>query len=143
VGDEIMKKIILQKKIINVQEILQESGTDSDGAVVVFSGRARDHSNGKKVTHLEYEVYEDMAQMELEKIADEANSKWEINDCIIIHRYGRVNIKEESIIISVASSHRDASYQASRYIIDQIKLRVPIWKKEFYSDGSTWITDRH
>jgi molybdopterin synthase catalytic subunit len=135
-----MIEIILQSDPINVDELMSDCSTDSDGAIVTFTGRARDNSKGKKVTHLEYEIYESMAQRELEIIAEDALNKWQFSNCIVVHRYGRICIGEASIFIAVSSPHRDEAFQAVRYIIDTVKMRVPIWKKEFYQDGSSLIT---
>lgn len=137
-----MKKIGFQTDPIDIASVYAEIGQKSDGALVSFIGFPRSDSNGKTVTHLEYELYEGMAQKEMVKIVDDAMAKWPITDCVVIHRYGRVEIRETSIIICVSSPHRDESFQATRYIIDTIKKTVPIWKKEFYTDGSTWKSDR-
>jgi len=134
-----MKKIILQTKPIDIN---QKIGTVQDGSIVTFLGQARNKSKDKEVLYLEYEIYESMAQKELSKIVDKATSKWSLSNCLVIHRYGRVNIAEASILIAVSSPHRAESFQAAKYIIDEIKKKVPIWKKEFYSDGSQWITPR-
>lgn len=138
-----MKHITTQKEPINLEMLLSQGESPSDGADLVFIGKVRDHSRGKTVLHIDYEIYDTMALKELNKIADEALDRWKISRILIVHRYGRVNIGEPSIVIAVSSSHRDESYQGSRYIIDEIKKRVPIWKKEFYSDGSEWIGDRN
>lgn len=137
-----MKSISVQKEIIDIQQALKMSTTNSDGSDLVFIGKVRDTSHGKTVTHIDYEIYNEMAVKELNRIADEASADHELNRIIIIHRYGRVTLGEASILIIVSSPHRDSSYKASRYIIDEIKKRVPIWKKEFYNDGSEWISDR-
>ncbi len=135
-----MKKTAFQKEPIDVERIIRETGTRSDGALVSFTGRARNRSEGKEVLKLEYELYESMARKELEKIVDNAMEKWELSCCTVIHRYGTVNIGEASIVIAVSSPHRQDSFSACMFIIDEIKMKVPVWKKEFYSDGSVWIT---
>lgn len=139
-----MKEILLQREAINVSSCMDKLGTVSDGAIVAFSGRARDNStySRNRVIYLDYEIYEGMAERELNKIADEALEKWALNNCIIIHRYGRVEIGEASIFTGVSSPHRDDAYKASRYIIDTIKERVPVWKTEYYSDGTFRVFDR-
>ncbi len=137
-----MKTILVQKEIIDLNLVLKTGTTTSDGSDLIFIGKVRDISRGKNVTCIDYEIYNEMAVKELNKIADEASSDNEISRIIIIHRYGRVTLGEASILILVSSPHRDSSYKASRYIIDEIKKRVPIWKKEFYDDGSEWISDR-
>ncbi|MCL2025256.1 MAG: molybdenum cofactor biosynthesis protein MoaE [Leptospirales bacterium] len=118
-----------------------EIGDAKDGALVTFIGRPRNHSNGKTVTHLEYEIYQEMAEKETEKILDEALERWNITGCLVIHRHGRVEIGETSILICVSSPHRDEGFQACRFIIDTIKKTVPVWKKECYTDGSSWVSD--
>ena len=137
-----MKKIVFHKKPIVASEVIDNMGTDSDGAIVSFIGRVRNFSRERKVKYLEYELYREMAEKELSNIIDEAFEQWSLNSCFVVQRYGRVEIGEASIIIAVSSPHRDESYKASRYIIDTIKKRVPIWKKEVYSDGSEWIAER-
>jgi molybdopterin synthase catalytic subunit len=137
-----MIRIILQKDPIDVAVHMNEVGTDEDGAVVSFIGRARCRSNNREVKYLEYEAYEGMAEKELRKIAQDAMERWHATTITIVHRFGRVEIGESSILISVSSAHRDEAFQSTRYIIDTIKKTVPIWKKEFYSDGSMWISER-
>jgi len=137
-----MKKILFQKDPINVSEAISLCGTDIDGSILTFIGQARNKSREMKVTHLDYEIYPSMAEKEMKKIVDHACDKWDLTDCIVIHRFGPVKIAEASILIAVSSPHRVDSYEASRYIIDTIKKTVPIWKKEFYEDGTQWITDR-
>ena len=134
-----MKKVIIQSEPIDVPKIMSEIGTDEDGAIVSFTGRARNHSHGKSVKYLQYEIYNGMARKELEKIAKEAEDKWSLNTCIVVHRYGKINVGEPSIFIAVSTPHRKESYSSSQYIIDEVKERVPIWKKEFYTDNSEWV----
>jgi molybdopterin synthase catalytic subunit len=81
-----------------------------------------------------------MALREMERIADDAVKRWALSDCLIIHRRGRVDVGEASVFIAVSSPHRDEGFVSLRYIIDTIKKTVPIWKKEFYSDGSAWVS---
>ncbi len=137
-----MRQMIFQKEPIPVNDLVTTAGNDSDGAIVTFTGQARDKSHDKGVSHLEYEIYEEMARSEMTKIIDNSFEQWPITDCVVVHRYGTVNIGETSIFIAVSSPHRDDAFKACRYIIDTIKKTVPIWKKEFYSDGSQWISDR-
>lgn len=136
-----MIKIILQKEPIDVAAHL-DAATDEDGAIVSFTGRARCRSDNREVRYLEYEAYEGMAEKELRRIARDAMERWHASTITIVHRFGRVEIGESSIVISVSSAHRDEAFQSTRYIIDTIKKTVPIWKKEFYSDGSMWISER-
>ncbi len=133
--------IQLQQDPIDINRAMAETGTDSDGAVVSFIGRPRNTSRGKTVLYLEYEVYGEMARRELTRLAEEASEKWTLGSCAVIHRYGRVDIGEPSILITASSSHRDEAFKAVRYIIDTVKKKVPIWKKEYYSDGSSWMDE--
>ncbi len=134
-----MISIILQQEQIDAARVLAEAGTAADGALVSFIGRVRNSSRGKTVTHIEYEAYGEMARKQLRKIVDEAVARWSLGCCSVVHRFGRVSTGETSIVIAASTPHRDAAFQAVRYIIDAIKVDVPIWKKEFYSDGSSWI----
>lgn len=131
---------IFQKEKILPEEHIKTFGTDADGAAVIFLGRPRNRSEGKDVSFLEYEIYNGMARKETDRIISEAKEKFGITECAVIQRYGRVEIGEVSILIIVSSPHRKDSYDASRFIIDTIKERVPVWKKEHYKDGSSWIT---
>ncbi len=137
-----MISILLQQEPIDTARALAEAGTDADGAVVSFIGRVRNQSREKNVTHIEYEAYSEMARKQLRKIVDEAVARWSLTSCSVVHRFGKVAVGEVSIIIAASTPHRDAAFQAVRYIIDTIKADVPIWKKEFYSDGSSWINGK-
>jgi molybdopterin synthase catalytic subunit/molybdopterin converting factor small subunit len=111
---------------------------DAHGAVVSFVGRARNYADdGREVLELEYEAYGPMAERVLAEIASEAADRWDAS-VGIVHRIGRVPIGEASVVIVSAAAHRDAAYQASRYAIEAIKERLPIWKRERFSDGSEW-----
>lgn len=111
-------------------------GSHKSGADILFLGRVRDHSNGKKVLHLEYESFEEMADRMMGALISTARSKFEVDEVRVLHRLGRVGLGEIAVAISVRSAHRDEAYQASRHVIEVIKHRVPIWKKEFFSDGT-------
>lgn len=137
-----MKKITLQKEPIDIALVMNEAGLDSDGAVVSFIGRARNSSRGKSVIYLEYEAYSEMARKQIQKLLDDAAARWALGSCILVHRIGRVNVGEASIIIAASSPHRHEAFQAVQFIIDTVKERIPIWKKEFYPDGSSWINGK-
>ena len=111
---------------------------EGHGAVVTFVGRARNRSDdGREVLELEYEAYGPMAERVLDEIASEAAERWGAS-VGVVHRIGRVPIGEASVAIVCAAPHRDAAFQASRYVIEAIKERLPIWKRERFSDGSEW-----
>ncbi len=107
-----MKKITFQKEPIDIGSAMNEAGSDSDGAVVSFIGRARNSSRGKPVLYLEYEAYGEMARKQLQKVVDDAAARWALGSCILIHRIGRVNVGEASIIIAASSPHRQEAFQA-------------------------------
>ena len=110
----------------------------SDGAMVVFEGMARNHSRGRGVLRLEYEAYEPMAKSKMRQLAAELRRQFHVSRVVIVHRLGRIEIGEASILIGVSSPHRQASFDACRYAIDAFKRTVPVWKKEFFEDGSAW-----
>ena len=108
------------------------------GAIVLFEGVTRDHFEGRRVVHLEYEAYEPLAVHVLQTIRTEIASQWPGVRFAIVHRIGVVPLGEASVVIGIGSPHRAAGYEANRYAIEQLKARVPIWKKEVYEDGSSW-----
>ena len=105
------------------------------GAIVLFSGEVRNHHEGSSVEFLEYEAHKEMAEIAMETILKEASEKWELHYSEAIHRIGKINIKESAVVVITSASHRDAAYEANKYIIDRIKAEVPIWKKEYYTNG--------
>ena len=109
-----------------------------DGAIVVFDGVVRNHSRGRQTLYLEYQAYEPMALAQLEKLAEEVKKKFSIRQTLIVHRLGRLEIGESSVLIAVYSAHRAAAFEACRWLIDTLKQTVPIWKKEFFADGAVW-----
>jgi len=125
---------------LNVEKLSADVIADRNGAVVVFNGITRDHTDGRKVLFLEYEAYLPMAKAKLNDVAEEMCDKWDIS-VVIAHRIGRVNIGESSLIVTVGSPHRASAYQASQYSVDRIKQIVPIWKKEHFEGGEVWIGD--
>jgi molybdopterin synthase catalytic subunit len=121
--------------------LLAETISPSDGAGLLFLGVVRNHNEGQEVGHLEYEAYVEMAESTLEAVVAEARDRWETGAIRVVHRIGRLEIGEASVAIAVASPHRDAAYSASRYIIEELKKRAPIWKREGYLAGdSVWLS---
>lgn len=110
-----------------------------DGAVCLFVGVVRDHNDGRRVRHLEYEAYEEMALPLLAEIEADLRRRWPVSEVRLEHRLGRLEIGEASVAVAVSSPHRAEAFAACRHAIDTLKQRVPIWKKEFYADGSAWI----
>jgi molybdopterin synthase catalytic subunit len=125
---------------IDGEQVLDRFSSPSIGGVVTFAGCVRDHNLGRRVKSLEYEVYPELALKEGQRVVDEAKKKFPLIDAYAIHRYGHLQLKDAAVFVAVFSSHRDAAFDACRYIIDEIKLRVPIWKREHYADGElAWI----
>jgi molybdopterin synthase catalytic subunit len=129
----------LTREPIDTTRISRSLQRPEDGALVVFEGVVRDHARDKAVRFLEYEAYESMALKKLEEVGAMARSRFDIRDIAIVHRLGHMEIGEASTVIVVASAHRGAAFEACRFAIDTIKEIVPIWKKEFYTDGEVWI----
>lgn len=120
-------------------------GSDfKNGASVVFFGTVRNHSEGRRVLYLEYEAYEEMAERTIDALVKSALEKWDLEGVQIRHRLGRVGLGEIAVAIEVGSVHRDEAYRASRFLIEGIKHKVPLWKKEYFSDGtSEWSLCRN
>jgi MoaE-MoaD fusion protein len=123
---------------IDVRELREELEDPSDGAAVLFDGVVRDNTRGRRTLFLDYEAYEQMALNEMEKLAQAALKNYKVRDVAIIHRLGRLQIGETSVLIGVASPHRAAAFDACRWLIDSLKKTVPIWKKEYFEDGAVW-----
>ena len=109
-----------------------------DGAAVVFEGIVRNHTRGRRTLYLDYEAYEEMALKQMEELAARALAEYKIRDVAMVHRLGRLEIGETSVLIVVASAHRAAAFDACRWLIDTLKRTVPIWKKEHFEDGAVW-----
>jgi molybdopterin synthase catalytic subunit len=111
--------------------------TAGDGAVVTFSGVVRDHFEDRPTSYLVYEAYTEMAVPVLEKLAEEARERWPIGRVAVHHRVGRLEIGETAVLVVVAAPHRQAAFAAAGYIMDRIKEVAPIWKHEYWADGSS------
>ena len=133
-------KFSVSSTVIDVGAAKKAVADQHCGALVVFEGWIRDHNEGQQVERLEYEVYRPLAEKEGAKIIDEAMSRFAINHALCIHREGLLELGDCAVIVCVSAAHRDAAFDACRYIIDQAKTRLPIWKKEHYSSGvSEWV----
>ncbi len=125
---------------IDSKKIADTLVADESGAIITFEGRVRNHQDGKKVLALEYEAYEDLAMEEAKKIIAEASQKFKVQNIDCVHRVGKLDIREIALWVGVSAAHRDAAFQACRYVVDEIKARLPIWKKEYFEDGTTqWV----
>ena len=112
---------------------------DESGAVALFYGVVRNHSRGRRVLYLEYDAYPSMALKKMREVADEARCRWEITDIAISHRIGRLEIGETSLLVAVSAPHRREAFEACHYAVDRIKEIVPIWKKEVWEGGESWV----
>lgn len=125
---------------IDVSTLLENVGSTEAGAVVLFLGTTREFTNGRQTTTLDYEAYQPMASKKLADLESQARERWELIDCGIIHRLGNVPLGEASVAIAVSSAHRAVAFEAGRWLIDTLKVEVPIWKREHWADGSTeWV----
>ena len=124
--------------VIATEAILAEIKGGADGAVCVFEGIVRDNTRGRKTLYLDYEAYEDMALKQMEALRTEAMERFGVREVAVVHRLGRLQVGETSVLIAVASAHRGAAFEACRWVIDTLKKTVPIWKKEQFEDGAVW-----
>ncbi len=111
---------------------------NGDGAIVILDGFVRDHSKNRRTLYLEYEAYEPMALAKIQEIAAHIHNQFPVHRVALVHRLGRLEIGETSVYIAVSAAHRAAAFDACRYAIDTLKRTVPIWKKEYFEDGSVW-----
>jgi molybdopterin synthase catalytic subunit len=123
---------------IDLQTTIARLKQGEDGAALVFEGVVRNQTRGRKTLYLDYEAYEKMALEQLESLADQALQRFQIRDVAIVHRLGRLEIGATSVLIAVVSAHRAAAFDACRWLIDTLKQKVPIWKKEYFEDGAVW-----
>ena len=134
--------IKITEKAIDVQKVIDTASSLGAGAVNVFVGTVRNNAHGKNVLWLEYEAYETMAVAEIKKIIDEASHRWPLLGWAISHRIGTLKPGEVSVVVAVSSPHRRESFEACQYVIDTLKEKAPIWKKEVFEDGEEWISAR-
>lgn len=130
--------IQIVRETIPTKQIAASLKAAEDGALAVFEGIVRNHSHGKTTLYLEYEAYEPMALIKMREISFHIRKTFSIDRLAIVHRLGRIEIGETSVLVAVSSAHRAAAFDACRYGIDTLKQVVPIWKKEYFSDGAVW-----
>jgi MoaE-MoaD fusion protein len=128
----------MTRDAIYTSVVLENIKRPEDGGIVVFEGIVRNHSRGRRTLFLEYEAYEEMALKQIEALIAQALAKFQVRDCVVVHRLGRLEIGETSVLIIVTSAHRAAAFDACRWLIDTLKRTVPIWKKEHFEDGAIW-----
>jgi MoaE-MoaD fusion protein len=130
--------VLLTRDPIDAAGLVAAAKRGEDGAVIVFDGIVRNHSRGRQTLYLDYEAYEEMADKQMRDLALEARRRFGVRHVTIVHRLGRLQIGETSVLIVVASAHRAQAYEASRWLIDTLKKTVPIWKRETFVDGAIW-----
>jgi molybdopterin synthase catalytic subunit/molybdopterin converting factor small subunit len=130
--------VALTRERIGTEKLIAEAKRGEDGAVVVFDGIVRNHSRGRQTLHLDYEAYEEMAEKQMRELAINARGRFGVRHVTMVHRLGRLEIGETSVLIVVASAHRTQAFEACRWLIDALKQTVPIWKKETFVDGAVW-----
>ncbi|MGH7502988.1 MAG: molybdenum cofactor biosynthesis protein MoaE [Longimicrobiales bacterium] len=127
-------------KPIHAATVLDHVGTEDDGAILTFLGTVRRNNDGMAVRGMRYDAYESMAQRTLEEIASEAHQRWNVSRIAVVHRTGELDIGDVSVAIAVSAPHRAESFEAVRYIIEELKKRLPVWKKEHYVSGEErWL----
>jgi molybdopterin synthase catalytic subunit len=131
--------IAITDQPIDVDAAIAAAQSERAGAVNVFIGTVRNHAARQTVVRLEYEAYDKMALKKMEEVATEARRRWPVEKVAVVHRKGVLQIGEVAVVIAVSTPHRRESFEACQYIIDTIKQVVPIWKKEVYENGETWI----
>ena len=135
---QVPKLVALVREPIRVAQIVAQLKAPPDGAALAFEGIVRNHSKGRRTLYLEYEAYESMALTKLQEIGDELRRRFGVDGVALVHRLGRLEIGETSVLVAVSSAHRGAAFEACRYGIDTLKRTVPIWKKEYFEDGAVW-----
>jgi molybdopterin synthase catalytic subunit len=128
----------LTREPINTENLIAAVRHGDDGAVVVFDGTVRNQTRGRQTLHLDYEAYEQMARKQMDALAREARKRFGVRHVTLVHRLGRLEVGESSVLIVVASAHRAQAFEACRWLIDTLKKTVPIWKKETFVDGTVW-----
>jgi molybdopterin synthase catalytic subunit len=131
-------RVALVREAIDAQSIVAALKRGEDGAIVVFDGIVRNNTRGRQTLYLIYEAYEEMALRLMRSLATQAVAERGVREVAIVHRLGRLEVGETSVLIAVASAHRGQAFDACRWLIDTLKKTVPIWKKEHFVDGAVW-----
>jgi molybdopterin synthase catalytic subunit len=134
------RKIVEIVDSIDTSQVFTELSDSHSGGICVFVGTVREFTQGEEVVSLEFETYKKMALMEMEKIASDAMKKWKLNKVIIRHAVGLKKVEAPVVVVGASSAHRDACFEACRYLIDTLKETVPIWKKEMFENKTVWVS---
>jgi len=130
--------VALTREAIHSEKLIAAAKQGEDGAVAVFDGIVRNNSRGRRTLHLDYEAYEEMADRQMRELGRQARDKFGVRHVTLLHRLGRLEVGETSVLVVVASAHRAQAFDACRWLIDTLKKTVPIWKKETFADGAVW-----
>ncbi len=134
-----LKRFEITDRAISTDEVAARLADPGNGALVTFVGVVRDNTEGRRVRWLEYEAYPEMAEQTLSQIGDEMRARWtSIRDVAIVHRVGRLQVGEASVVIALSAAHRPELFDALHFAIDRLKEIVPIWKREVFEDGAEW-----
>jgi molybdopterin synthase catalytic subunit len=138
-----LKLLEITTEGLSADEVVARLADPDVGAVIAFVGVVRGSTGGRDVRHLEYEAYPEMAEEVLQQIAGEIRERWRtIRDVAIVHRVGRLEIGETSVVIALSAAHREEVFDAVRYAVDRLKELAPIWKKEVWTDGAEWRSEQ-
>ena len=135
-----MTKVIEIVNDIDTAKVYAELSDAKSGGICVFVGAVREFTNNEEVVALEFETYQAMALKEMDKIADKAFEKWTLNKVVMRHAVGEKGVEEPVVVVGASSAHRDACFEACRFLIDTLKETVPIWKKEKFENKSVWVS---
>ena len=139
-AQRVRMRVHIKSEPLDASGLLEEVGDPQAGAVVLFLGTVRDHSEGKiGVTHLEYEAYPDVVVGKIEELVTAAAGRWHLVAAAVEHRVGPVPVGQASVAVAVSAEHREAAFEAGRFLIDELKARAPIWKKEHWPGGAEWV----
>jgi len=131
--------IKVQREDIDIQGALNSVRSSDTGGIVTFIGTVRDNAKGRKIAKMNIEVYEAMALKQLNEIKAEAIEKYSVNEITVIHRYGDLDVGDNIVFIAVSAGHRREAFEACMYVIDELKQKVPLWKKETSPEGDFWV----
>jgi molybdopterin converting factor subunit 1 len=132
------RAVSIVRNKIDTQGVLARIKRAEDGAAVVFEGVVRNQTRGRRTLYLDYEAYEEMALKQMESLTEQVLKQFQVREVALVHRLGRLEIGETSVLVAVSSAHRAAAFDACRWLIDTLKRTVPIWKKEYFEDGAVW-----
>lgn len=142
-ADGVPVLVRVQEQPLDLAELIRAVEDSSAGAIVTFAGVVRDHHEGKRVTAIGYEAYGEMAEAKMRQIAAEVRQRWPDCRIALVHRTGKLEIGEASVLIALSAPHRAEAFDACEYAIDTLKQVVPIWKKEAYEGGEAWLEHEH